>query len=224
MRGCLIVAALVLATPAIAADLPAGPVAPVPAGYVPYKNYSWSSVYLGGNVGYGFATASASVDGFEVSSEDLTGIIGGGQIGANYQIGAFVFGVEGDFDASGQSHNTSIPGISLTDKIDWVGTVRGRIGGAYDRWFFYVTAGGGEGKATTNIASPFGSLSISKTRGVWVAGAGVEYGITDYLTARVEYLYLDTGDVNLATIAGFNVTGRVQDNLIRGGLNLRLPF
>lgn len=222
-RAGLIVAALVLATSAIAADLPA-PVAPVPPGYVPYQNYNWSSVYIGGNVGYGFATASVSDSFGDTASENLNGIIGGGQIGANYQIGAFVFGVEGDFDASGQSHSTSIFGISETDKIDWVGTVRGRIGGAYDRWFFYVTAGGGEGKLSANLTSPFGSISASKTHGAWVAGAGIEYGITDYLTARVEYLYLDTGDINLATIGGFAVTGKVQDNLIRAGLNLRLPF
>jgi outer membrane immunogenic protein len=108
------------------------------------------------------------------SSEDLNGFIGGGQIGANYQIWAFVFGIERDFDASNQSKTTNLGfGISATDKINWVGTVRGRFGGDYDGWFFYVTAGGGEGKFTTTISSPFGSASGSKTHGAWVAGAAL---------------------------------------------------
>lgn len=222
MRACLIIAALVLATPAVAADLPAGPVAPVPAGYVPYKNYNWTSVYAGGNAGYGFATASVTDDfGFTTSSEDLSGFIGGGQIGANYQIGVFVFGVEGDMDYSNQSYNTNLGfGVTETDKINWVWTIRGRVGAAYDRWLFYGTGGGGEGKVTASATSPFGSISASETHFAWVVGAGIEYGITDYLTARVEYLYLNSGDIPVGTFATLNV----QDNLIRAGLNLRLPF
>jgi len=223
MRITIAVALVALASPAIAADLPV-PAPQLPPGYVPYQNYNWSSVYVGGNAGYGFATATVSDDFGDSISEDLNGFIGGGQAGANYQIGAFVFGIEGDFDWSNQSHTTSAFGASETDKIDWVGTVRGRLGGAYDRWFFYITAGGGEGQLSANLSTPFGSVSASKSRTVWTAGAGVEYGITENLSARVEYLYLDTGDINLATINGFNITGRVQDNLIRGGLNLRLPF
>jgi len=223
-RAGLIVAALVLATPAAAADLPAGPVAPVPAGYVPYQNYNWSSVYIGGNAGYGFATASVTDNFFPffTSSENLNGFIGGGQIGANYQIGALVFGIEGDFDASNQSKTTTVGIVTETDKINWIGTVRGRVGAAYDRWFFYGTAGGGEGKFSANLSSPFGSLNVSQTHAVWAAGAGLEVGINDYLTARIEYLYFATGD--MSSFGGFPITVNVQDNVIRGGLNLRLPY
>ena len=130
-RG-LIVAALVLlgpASPAIAADLPAGPVAPVPAGYAPYKPYNWTSVYIGGNAGYGFATASVTNDFGFVGNTDMSGFVGGGQIGGNYQIGAFVVGVEGDFNYSNQSHNFNYGGgFTETDKINWFWTVRGRFG------------------------------------------------------------------------------------------------
>jgi outer membrane immunogenic protein len=223
-RKLIAVALIGLASPAMAADLPV-PVAPPPVPYyAPVKSYNWSSVYIGGNVGYGYATASLSDDFGDSFNENLTGVIGGGQIGANYQIGALVFGIEADFDASDQTHTGSAFGISETDQINWIGTVRGRIGGAYDRWFFYATAGGGEGKLSENLSTPFGSINASQTHAAWAVGAGIEYGITEYLSARVEYLYLDTGNMNVANIYGDQITGRVQNNLIRAGLNLRLPY
>jgi len=224
MNRKLIVAALIaLASPAAAADLPV-PVTPVPVPYyAPVKSYNWSSIYIGGNAGFGFATASVT-DGFDTINEDGNGFVAGGQIGGNYQIGAIVLGIEGDFDWSNQSHTTTLFGITAKQSIDWIGTVRGRFGYAYDRWMFYVTAGGGEGKASTTLSDCCGSITASKTHSLWTAGVGIEYGITDYLTARIEYLYLNTGDINLATINGFAITGKVQDNLIRAGLNVRLPF
>jgi hypothetical protein len=151
----------------LAADLPA-PVAPY-APPLPPRAYNWTSVYIGGNAGYGFATASetASLFGFSVtSSEDLTGFIGGGQVGANYQSGPVVFGIEGDLDASNQTHNATFGFATATDKITWVGTVRGRIGGAWDRVLVYGTAGWGEGKFTSNVTVPgFGTFDGSRTHG-----------------------------------------------------------
>jgi outer membrane immunogenic protein len=210
----------------LAADLPApvAPYAPPP----PPRPYNWTSVYIGGNAGYGFATASetASLFGFSVTaSEDLTGFVGGGQVGANFQSGPVVFGVEADLDATNQTHNATFGFATASDKITWVGTVRGRIGGAWDRVLVYGTAGWGEGKFTSDVTVPgFGTFSGSRTHGAWTAGLGVEVGITDYLSGRIEYLYLDTGNLNLLTFGALNVTGRVQDNLIRAGLNLRLPL
>ncbi len=226
--GLVFIVLLGATLPALAADLPAGPPVPYAPPPPPLRVYNWTSIYAGGNVGYGFATASSTATLFGASataSEDLSGIIGGGQVGGNYQAGPAVFGIEADFDGSDQTNNTTFGIVSATDKITWVGTVRGRIGAAFDRVLVYATAGGGEGKFTSSVTiTGFGTASGSRTHAAWVAGAGIEVGITDNLSGRVEYLYLDTGNLNLVTIGALNVTGRVQDNLVRAGLNLRLPL
>jgi outer membrane immunogenic protein len=205
---------------AAAADLP-------PAAYVQpvSQPYNWTGVYIGANAGFGFATASATATLIGVtatSSEELSGFVGGGQLGGNYQIGSVVLGLEADFDYSGQSHKTTVGIFSKSDSIPWIGTLRGRIGYALDRVLIYGTAGGAEGKLSTTLtAAGFGSISDSKTRGAWTAGAGVEVGLTENLSARIEYLHVDTGNINLATIGALTVSGRVQDNLVRAGLNWR---
>ena len=70
-----------------------------------------------------------------------------------------------------------------------------------------------------------GSASTSNTTGAWTAGGGLEAAITDNLSARVEYLFLDTGNITVAQVGPpfVTVTGRLQDNLVRVGLNYRLP-
>jgi len=197
-------------------------VQPVPA------PYNWTGIYVGANAGFGFATAStaATFSGLAVTgSENLTGFVGGGQLGGDYQIGSIVVGLEADFDYSAQSHTTTVGAFSATDSIPWIGTLRGRIGYAVDRALIYVTAGGAEGKfSSTFTANGIASISGSKTHGAWTAGGGIEIGQTGNLSARLEYLYLDTGNINLGTLFGVTVTGRVQDNFIRAGLNWRFPL
>jgi outer membrane immunogenic protein len=63
----------------------------------------------------------------------------------------------------------------------------------------------------------------SVTYGTWIAGAGIEYGITDNLSARAEYLYLDKNNIATGFIGppATTITSHVQNNLIRAGLNYR---
>jgi outer membrane immunogenic protein len=225
-------AGLCLASSAvIAADLaqsaPSSAPGRAPAAYVsPVSSpYNWTGVYIGANAGYGFATASATATLAGVtatSSENLSGFVGGGQLGGNYQIGSVVLGLEADFDYSGQCNTTTAGIFSERDSIPWIGTLRGRIGYVIDRVMIYGAAGGVEGKFSSTItAASFGSISGSKTQGAWTAGAGVEVGLTENLSCRIEYLYIDSGNIKLATIGPLTVTGRVQDNLVRAGLNWR---
>jgi outer membrane immunogenic protein len=194
----------------------------------PPPPYNWSGPYIGLNGGYGFATASstAALGGVSATgSENLSGFVGGGQFGFNYQAGAAVFGVEADIDGSSQSITTTSGGLSETDKITYIGTVRGRIGVAFDRLLVYGTAGGGYGEFTSSLtAAGIGSVSGSQSHFLWTAGAGIEYGITNNISARLEYLYADTGNLTLATVGALTLTGRVQDNLVRAGVNFRLPM
>jgi outer membrane immunogenic protein len=214
---------------AIAADLAPSPLAPdrPPPAYVQPapSSHNWTGVYIGASAGYGFATASAATTlpgGSATSNEKLSGFVGGGQLGGNYQIGSVVLGLEADFDYSGQSKTTTSGIFSESDSIPWIGTLRGRLGYAIDRVLIYATAGGAEGKFSSTItAAGFGSFSGSRTQGAWTAGGGVEVGLTENISARIGYLFIDTGNINLASIGTLTVTGRVQDNLVRAGLNWR---
>ncbi len=103
--------------------------------------------------------------------------------------------------------------------------MRGRVGAAFDRLLVYVTGGGGWGEFTSFVTvGGFGPISGSANHFLYNVGGSAEFGITDNLSARIEYLYLDSGNLNLATTAAFTMTGRVKDNLVRAGLNLRLPI
>jgi outer membrane receptor protein involved in Fe transport/opacity protein-like surface antigen len=189
--------------------------------------YDWSGFYLGLNAGGAFAinTMSASGGGGSASVKE-PGFLGGAQVGANYQTGPMVWGFEADYDASTQ--NKSLPAGVLTgstSQTPWFATLRGRVGMAFDRTLVYGTAGGAAGELRSIAAIPVGTTSTTVTYGTWTAGGGVEYGITDNLSARVEYLRLDKGHIATGVIGppATTITSRVQDNLVRAGLNYRFP-
>jgi len=173
MKRILIGAAAIVAlvgTPVLAADMPvkAPPPAVVPA-------YSWTGCYLGGNAGYGFGHDEITLapvtpdfaDSFSNNAFALppslhtTGIIGGAQIGCNYQFTrSWLVGLETDFQGShikdswtGDIGSTAVPipnGVevfppettSVSHQVTWLGTVRGRIGWLpVDRLLLYATGG-----------------------------------------------------------------------------------
>src|SRR5665213_2397236 len=86
--------------------------------------YDWTGFYVGGNVGCGFGRQDASLSGVGgLGSANVDGIIGGGQIGYNWQLNNVVLGVEADIQGSGQRGDASAPGVgSYTSKLDWFGT------------------------------------------------------------------------------------------------------
>jgi outer membrane immunogenic protein len=242
-------AALALAAPAFAADLPAAMPTKAPA-YVPA--WSWSGFYIGGNLGGAWARASdtetATFPGGTIvtgTSETLTGVIGGGQIGYNWQTGAFVFGLEADIDGSSQNTTNSVtlPGggtLSATDRVNAFGTVRGKLGWAADRWMFYVTGGLSWQNLSSNVSftTPGGLMSGigsgSTTRAGYAVGAGVATALWSNWFGGVEYLYLDTGSFNSftsPTLVGalgpfpagtvFTDSTRVQNNVVRAFLNYK---
>lgn len=196
--------------------------------------YSWTGLYLGLNAGYAGATVTNTVAGGGLDgsgSVSIPGGIGGAQLGSNYQLGAVVMGFEADFDGTMATKSsatiTAAGGVTTgTDQIPWIGTLRGRLGYAFDRFLVYATAGGAATQLVSNLnVGAVGSASTTFTHGAWTAGGGFETAITDSLSARLEYLYLDTGNINVAQVGPpfVTVTGRVQENLLRAGLNYRLP-
>jgi outer membrane immunogenic protein len=195
------VAALAVA-PSFAADL--GPAAP-PQTYVapPAAVYDWTGFYVGINGGYGwgdFPNNSGVAPGGPppISLNGADGGLIGGTLGYNWQFGHFVAGLETDIDWADISVTNTPVGARGT--LDYLGTVRGRLGYAFDRVLLYGTGGFAYGAGTAkSFTGVIGSDSESTTG--WTLGAGIEYAIWRNLTAKVEYRYTDLGNTTF-TIPG----------------------
>ena len=141
--------------------------------------------------------------------------MGGVQAGYNQQLpNKFVVGVEGELDYSaleGKASSTGAAGDKA--RIDTLGTVRGRVGYAFDRVMPYVTAGyaGANEKVTTATGSSSG------WRNGYAVGGGVDYAITNNVSARLEGLYVGLENKTVGT------SGKVGNDigLIRTGLNYK---
>jgi outer membrane immunogenic protein len=215
-------AAVAIASQASAADLgtaaPAYTKAPV---YAPVNN--WSGWYIGGNVGYGWGNGdtslaeSTAIIGFANQSfgNHSNGVIGGGQIGYNWQVGSLVTGLEADIQGSGirgtsNSRLTSIFGPSNTingsseAKLSWFGTVRARLGVTLTPSLLLFGTGGlayGNVRNSANADASFNAGTLhndfpaqtSQTKAGWALGGGAEWMFTRGWSAKVEYLHIDLG-------------------------------
>jgi len=223
------VATIVLATGALAADLPnQRPYHPVYKMPEMAPSFTWTGFYIGGNVGYGWSKGSGAIT-FGPNSGPYSGngdgVLGGLQAGYNWQMDALVFGVETDIQASGgrgpvtgQAGPTTYAG---TAKTPWFGTIRGRIGYAFDRTMLYATGGAVYGKAKLDgVSSTLGPFSSSTTYWSWVLGGGVEHAIWDRWSTKLEYLYI--GSPNRAPFPpNTAIDGRIRTHVLRAGVNYR---
>ncbi len=197
LRCALALIATVAPLSAYAADLATYPVkaavvAPVPA-------FSWTGFYLGGYVGWGQtstdydSTISIPSLGSASSSSTITrdGVIGGAFAGYNYQIDQMVLGAEADIAFMTMGDERYAAGENfVTAHTNFVGSVRGRLGYAFDHALVYATGGLAFASADTNI--PLTAISINDgdgTRWGWTLGAGTEYALSDHWIAGVEYRY-----------------------------------
>jgi outer membrane immunogenic protein len=192
----------------------------------PISVYNWTGFYVGANVGYGWGRQDVSLDGFgSVGSANLNGVIGGGQIGYNWQVNQWVFGLETDFQGSGQKGDGGVSGVAAyTNKLDWFGTVRGRVGYAFDRWLPYVTGGWAYGHGDlSGTVTGVGGFSGSNTYSGWTVGGGLEYAFLNNWSAKLEYLHVDFGDgPSVAVVPGTNISGgKLRDDIMRVGLNYK---
>jgi outer membrane immunogenic protein len=244
------VAMLLLASPAIAQDMPAT---------------SWNGWYAGLNAGYGFSgtstqtTGQAAVNNSTVSDgarrflvrNELTGLVGGGQLGYNWQMGSMFYGVETDIQYAELrdtrtivTTGTAFPGVrnnTYSYDLDYLGTARVRTGYAWDRSVFYLTGGlayGGVNKAVSFTGPlPAGVVQFTGaregTKVGYTAGAGYEHDIGSNLSLKTEFLYYDLGPSTVAAnvIAGsggagtgYNVRFENKGQVARIGINYRLGW
>ncbi|HJS60447.1 MAG TPA: outer membrane beta-barrel protein, partial [Pseudolabrys sp.] len=147
----------------------------------------------------------------------------GGTVGFNVQNWGLVFGVEGDLAGNWMRNNTSsgtgicaVPGCTV--QTSWFGTARGRVGYAFDRALFYVTAGGAFGDVQMTAGGPTATVE----RAGWTAGAGLEYGILGPWSAKIEYLYADLGNATCgAASCGVDTSVSFKTSIVRFGVNYR---
>jgi outer membrane immunogenic protein len=200
-----------------AADIP-HPVYKGPRTVVAY--YNWTGFYAGINGGYGWGTSDWDLP---VISMKPKGWLAGGTLGYNYQIGSWVWGLEGDFDWSDMKASTACGAFSCETKQTWLATARGRVGYAFDRWLPYITGGGAFGHVKASLTNP-GVPGDSDTMIGWTVGGGLEYAFLGNWSAKIEYLYVDLGKFNcgVSCAAGF-VTDNVtfKENIVRAGLNYK---
>ncbi|HMK79608.1 MAG TPA: outer membrane protein [Xanthobacteraceae bacterium] len=194
--------AAVSATPAAAADLYTK--APAYAA-TPFNVYNWNGFYVGANIGYESSTVT------NWPSSGPKGVAGGGQVGYNWQVTPnWVLGLETDIQAS--SANDTFAGFQFSNP--WFGTVRGRVGYAYNNFLIYGTGGFAYGGGSVTV----GSISNSQTHTGWTLGGGVEVGLTPNWSAKAEYLYVRLEDESYV-LTGLN--NGFESNVFRLGVNYR---
>jgi outer membrane immunogenic protein len=208
---------------AMSADMSAPPpLYKAPPAYVA-PAFSWTGFYIGANLGAGWnhGNLNDSFGLFSGGANNNATFLGGGQVGANYQIQNFVLGVEGDFDWFANNNNsgngTTIDGstaISGSNNGRWLTTLTGRLGIAVDRMLFYGKGGSAwvGSNNLTLVDVPTGaavSFSNNNTNTGWVAGGGVEWAFAPNWTAKVEYDYVGLNNYSLTVPAGFTLAGDV---------------
>ncbi len=206
-----------------------------------YVANSWTGFYIGGNGGYAFdANSDDSLNNGFGRRNDREGGFGGGQIGYNFGSGflgsQFVFGVEADIqgsDISAESRGNVFGGVLPVDRfntrVDYFGTVRGRIGYAFDRTLVYATGGFAYGNVKDDLfVAGVGRFSKEDTRTGYVVGGGIETKLSPNWSVKAEYQYinLDSGDnftgTNglLVAPSSYNVRSNEMDfHTIRAGIN-----
>jgi outer membrane immunogenic protein len=223
----------------------------------------WTGFYVGLNAGYTWEdnrnvpivsgaippfTPAIGWAGTAVLGTNTDGFIGGGQIGYNYQFGnSFVVGVEADIQGIARDNGTvaALGGFgpiassfSASKTLDYLGTVRGRVGYLVTPTLLVYGTGGfayGQGSLNTSLVQTVGpfvgisGVSFSDTRVGWTAGGGVEWLFLPNWSAKVEYLYYDLGTVttlsplNYSPVLGLvgwtTSTGRFNGHVVRAGVN-----
>jgi outer membrane immunogenic protein len=218
---------------ASAADMPAkAPLYKAP----PAIAFNWTGFYVGAAAGYIWGhsrhcdTSAFCTDGF-----DVDGFTAGGEIGYNWQWTNWVFGLEADISyANAKGTTTTVPppfgfncGTAVPTcrtNLDWFGTVRGRVGPTFDRWFPYVTGGFAYGHLYADLGVP--ATSASATKSGWTVGGGVEYAIApQHWSVKLEYLHFELDDLfyDTAQVCGRRNCTAVDNrfNVVRLGVNYR---
>lgn len=234
-------AAMAVAAPVYAADLPVAP-AYTPAAPMPPAIYNWTGFYFGGNVGAGLLSENMTPVGTAVPGltpppfhPSIVGLVGGAQAGVDYQFSSVVVGAQASLSDSylnGQNtQNTTglVSQLRMTSEPTWFASVTGRVGYAANTLLFYVKGGGAwmhiehvQDVLTNGIT--VSTQAISDDRAGFVAGVGLEYALTENLSALFEYDFYDFGTKTENFTVGTPVSIRSDLHTLAVGLNYRFNW
>jgi high affinity Mn2+ porin len=220
-----------LVTACLAADVGSGMPLKAPA----IGTFDWSGFYVGGNVGYGRGLGRNTVFDPNPTTFDSSfgSLFGGMQIGYNYRLTPrLLLGIEADvsfpnFLDDGIVAARATTAGTITEKLDFVSTVRGRVGYTVDHWLFYATGGLAWSRARflQDSDSTGNEDKLLRLRQGWALGAGAELAIAPGWTARFEYLYDRLGRAGGTFPSGTGYeSGSVDLNSFRIGLNRKLDW
>jgi outer membrane immunogenic protein len=229
-------AAVVLTGSAVAADLPTR--APPPVYIPPVPIFTWTGIYLGGQIGYAWGHQNSVV--FLPNGSTLNGytnndgVIGGAHVGYNYQVGQFVVGLEGSVDGSSLSRSISgftpsygIGAYTLGGNTGVQGSIRGRVGYAFDRVLLYATGGVAFAGVNGYVQTPYAYNSGSSTRVGWTIGGGLEYAVTNNWSIRAEYRYSSFGSYTTnygglaPLVTNVSASRRTNENQVQVGFSYK---
>lgn len=183
--------------------------------------YLWTGAYAGLQAGYGWGASrqTNTVSLVTTGSYDIDGYVAGGTLGYNMQSGSTVWGIESDLsfsDVSGRTFNAC--GAGCTSTVDWLMTVRARLGLDMNGWMPYITAGLALGDTQSRIG---GAGSRTELSVGWTVGGGVEVKLDRNWSVKAEYLYVDLGDMSY-TLVGNNLRADFDEiHIVRGGINYK---
>ncbi len=209
---------------ASAADLPTTKGEPIYA--PPPPIFTWTGLYIGAQAGYQFGHSS-TFSGGGFPGYNPSGVDGGAHIGYNYQVGQFVAGLEGDVNGSsyhGSNAFGALTAYNTTENVD--GSVRGRLGVAWDRALIYATGGAAFGNFRNQYVSGLGADTLWNTRVGWTVGGGVEYALDNNWSLRAEYRYTDYPGFTefAANSLGANVYKHETDNRVQLGVSYKFDL
>lgn len=197
--------------------------------------YNWNGFYLGGHAGYGFGRGNAVVQDpdTQASGHVFGGQIGGVQAGYNYVLPSRVLlGIEADammpnyFLSNGAAWTGASAHHGFTEQVDYIATLRGRLGYVFGNWMVYGT--GGLALSSSQVTRSSLSTDDELTKGLmrtgWAAGGGIEYGFARDWSARLEYLHAHFGQWNTEFAPGSTYASAMNFSAIRLGLNRKLDW
>jgi high affinity Mn2+ porin len=197
--------------------------------------YNWTGAYFGGHVGYGRGYGRSTLFDSNPTAVGASfgSLFGGLQFGYNHLLPSRLFvGIEGDISFpnyldDGIVASRSTPASNVTEQLDFVSTVRGRAGYAFDHWLFYATGGLAWSQARFREDSNLtgNEDKILRMRAGWALGAGAELAIAPSWTARLEYLYDRLGKASGTFPSGTGYESTTFDlNSLRLGFNRKLDW
>ena len=219
---------------------------------LPPAIYDWTGIYVGGHIGGGILVDSVSQNGVSPEGFNLAGtgnlrpagVIGGAQVGANYEFAPWVVGLEGSWTDSAINGNTltgcagpcaigttAIAQERFTSQAEWFAALTGRFGYAANDWLFYGKVGGvwmsaryTEDLLTTGAPITAATQVLTDNRTGFTVGAGIEFGLVENLSGRIEYDFYDFGskNYNFNAITPVSVSSNLHTIIV--GLNYKFNW